>query len=509
MSMADVEREPIVQTRTGKLRGGHERGTVVFRGIRFAQPPVGALRFRAPQPVQPWRGVRDALTFAPVCPQAKSPLTDRKGEPEGDDCLALNVWTPALGGKRRPVMLWYHGGGFTNGSGSQPYYNGVTLAQHDVVVVTMNYRLGLLGFMDAEDFGPEYAGSGNCAVLDAVAALQWVHDNIAAFGGDPKNVTIFGSSAGGVMVTQLLATPRAYPLFNRGIIQSGAFKLGRSQEVAKRSTRRFCKSAGIVYGDKVALQALSTQAILDIANKGFAFTGPHTADQDPQDAGPVSFGPTTGDSVIPVSPDQVIAAKTGFKGDLMIGSCGDEFTMFVSPMTLGKAALDTSKMAPINGQAAMLKMSVDDLYAAYRKFHPGMSDFDLRVRINSDAIVLMGQDLAEEYRNVNPRTYRYLFDWQSPVMGGALGATHGMELSFEWGTFDTMRNFVGDSPPQALADRIQKAFVDFARTGKPGWKPWSGPGGELMRFDTVSTVGPDPFAEKAKFWKAAFPRVAT
>ena len=506
MSEPDAKGAVIVATHAGQLRGEHERGTVVFRGIRFAQPPVGPLRFRAPAPVKPWKGIRDALAFAPVCPQARSPLGG-KGEPEGDDCLAVNVWTPALDAKRRPVMLWFHGGAFTNGSGSQPYYNGVALANHDAVIVTMNYRLGLLGFMDVEDFSPDYAGSGNCAVLDAVAALEWIHDNIAAFGGDPGNVTIFGESAGGIMVTQLLATPRAYALYKRGIIQSGAFKLGRSQEVAKRSTRRFCKEVGITYGDRAALAGLSTEAIMAVANKGFAFMGPQPAGQDPKDAGPIAFGPTTGDSVIPVSPAEVFAAKSGFKGEVLIGSCGDEFTMFVSPMVLGQASADKSKLAPINAQAAMLKMSVDDLYAGYRKFHPGMADFDLRVRINSDAIVLMGQELADEYRKVNPKTYRYLFDWKSPAMGGALGAMHGVEISFEWGTFDTMRMFVADNPPQALADAFQKAVVSFARTGNPGWKPWSGPGGEIMRFDTVSTVGPDPFAEKAKFWKRAFPNM--
>ena len=156
----------------------------------------------------------------------------------------------------------------------------------------------------------------------------------------------------------------------------------------------------------------------------------------------------------------------------------------------------------------MLKMSVNDLYAAYRKFHPVMSDFDLRVRINSDAIVLMGQELADEYRKVNPNTFRYLFDWKSPVLGGTLGATHGVELPFEWGTFETMRTFVGDHPPQELADAFQRAVISFARTGNPGWKPWVSPGGELMRFDTISSAGPDPFAEKARFWKAAFSDLA-
>ena len=218
---------PTVETTSGKLIGATHRGTHVFRGIPFAAPPVGALRFRPPQPVAPWSGVREALTFGPMAPQLPSALEALAGNTplgQSEDCLTLNVWTPACDGAKRPVMVWIHGGGFTTGTAASPWYSGTNLAlQGDVVVVTANYRLGALGFMHLADVGGEaWGSSANCGILDQVAALRWVRDNVAGFGGDPDNVTVFGESAGGCSVVTLLATPAAKGLFHKAIAESAS-----------------------------------------------------------------------------------------------------------------------------------------------------------------------------------------------------------------------------------------------------------------------------------------------
>src|SRR3954469_2574421 len=249
----------VIETVNGTLQGKVREGVHVFRGIPYASPPVGPLRFKAPQPATACSGVRDATAFGPVACQLASPLEGMLAQQQqemSEDCLTLNVWTPGADNGRRPVMVWIHGGAFVTGSGSTPWYRGDSFARtHDVVLVTINYRLGALGFAHlAEALGDDYAGSGNNGILDQVAALGWVRDNIALFGGDPANVTIFGESAGGMSVGTLLGTPAAGGLFQRAIPQSGARHHTLTPDAAGRVARRVLELLEVAPGDWDALQ---------------------------------------------------------------------------------------------------------------------------------------------------------------------------------------------------------------------------------------------------------------
>jgi len=239
----------VVETASGKLAGARKNGISRFKGIPFAKPPAGHLRWRAPQPLEPWAGVRDATRFGFVCPQAPTQLETLMGLTVGEpseDCLYLNVWTPACDGAKRPVMVWFHGGAFVIGAGSQGVYNGKHLAAHDVVVVTANYRLGAFGFLNLRDATDGRApGTGSEGLADQIMALQWVHDNIAAFGGDPDNVTIFGESAGAMSVSALLTAKTARGLFHKAIAQSGAGHIGYSREKSARVARAILDGLGI------------------------------------------------------------------------------------------------------------------------------------------------------------------------------------------------------------------------------------------------------------------------
>jgi len=233
----------IVETRYGKIQGTQKDAVLVWKGIPFAQPPLGQLRFRAPQPLAGWTGVREATQCGAISPQASDGSFGTLPGPMSEDCLTLNIWSPGADDARRPVMVWIHGGSFVTGSGSTPWYNGTSFAtQGDVVVVTINYRLGALGFLYlAEYAGEEYATSGNNGLLDQIAALTWVRENIAAFGGDPENVTIFGESAGAMSIGALLAMPAAHVLFKRAILQSGAAHRVNSNQIAANGTQSFLR----------------------------------------------------------------------------------------------------------------------------------------------------------------------------------------------------------------------------------------------------------------------------
>ncbi len=252
--MVDV----ITTTTLGQVRGATARnGVSTFLGIPYGESPTGERRFKPPVARAPWEGIRDALEFGPICPQATSSAEQSLAEP-GDDCLVLNVWTPSADRSRRPVMVWLHGGGFRGGSSSRPFTDGANLAERgDVVVVSLNHRLNVLGFLELEELcGPEFAGSGVAGMLDIVLALQWVRDNIEVFGGDPSNVTIFGESGGGRKVSMLMGMPGATGLFHRAIIESGAHPRAVPRPLATLLARRTFEALGLEVGDIEGLQAI-------------------------------------------------------------------------------------------------------------------------------------------------------------------------------------------------------------------------------------------------------------
>jgi para-nitrobenzyl esterase len=483
-----------VTTSNGPIRGEAGNGVAVFRGIRFAAPPVGPLRFRAPVRPEPWSDRADCTRFGPIAPQPAAPLSGRTGEgvEQSEDCLFLNVFTPACDSERRPVLLWLHGGGFTIGSGSSDGYNGTRFAiNHDVVIVTINYRLGALGFTQLGELGEEYASSGNAGMLDQVLALEWVRDNIAAFGGNPGNVTIFGESAGGGSVACLMAMPVAQGLFHKGIAESGSHSLVRQLDGAEELTSRLCKEIGGGPSDLLnapveqllAAQQASAQRTLE---------------------GGRSFGPLVDGQVLP-PPLERIAAGSAASVPLIIGSNRDEANLFTlldpSQPELDRAGL-MGRMNPLFGERNTRALEV------YLARWPGASDSALWSAMMTDrGFRVPIANLAEEQSKYAP-VFVYIFAWPTPVMGGRLGACHGLEIPFVFNSVDHESVLVPPMTPamEELSLSMQTAWAAFARTGDPNhdgmpeWPKYETPGRPTMVFDEENSLEMNPYGEELALW---------
>ena len=453
---------PTAVTTSGSVRGKVRDRVNVFRGIPFAAPPVGALRFRPPAQPIPWNGVLDATHAGPVAPQLPSALEKMLGAPpprwDEAQCLTLNVTTPALDGAKRPVMFWIHGGAFVNGAGSSPVYDGTKFAQHgDVVVVTVNYRLGAFGFLHLDEvFGADFAGSGNAGILDQVAALEWVRDNIEAFGGDPDHVTIFGESAGGMSVGTLLGLPRAEGLYHRAIVQSGSSSFALPSGRATTTAREVLALAGVTTVEELesvpAEQILTAQA--ELLKRG--------ADVD------LPFQPVIDGAVVPELPLQTIASGATGNVATMVGTTADEMTLFLA-LELGAGSIDAAalrrQMEKLFGDGAA---AVIDTYRANRADgSPG----DLLTAISTDRVFrIPAIRLAEAQARQARPTFMYLFTWATPVMDGKLKSCHTLELPFVWDGVDAagLGMLTGDGPErQGIADAMHAAWIAFAAHRRP------------------------------------------
>jgi para-nitrobenzyl esterase len=409
--------QPIADTRAGRICGRDADGTAVFKGIPYAVPPVGERRFLPPAPMEAWAGVQDAFAYGHSCPQPPERPQGWAHEPStGEDCLYLNVWTPAIGdGGGRPVMVWFHGGGFTTGSGSWPLYDGSALARRgDVVVVTVNHRLGIFGYLHlASAAGADYATSGNAGMLDLVASLEWVRDNIAAFGGDPGNVMIFGESGGGAKVSTLMAMPAARGLFHRAAVQSGPGLRVRTPAQADRTAADTLKQLGVDARDRAALAALSTEALLAAQDAGGARAR-------------FAFSPVLDGAAVSAHPADALADGTAPDVPVVIGTNRDEASLFMA----GTRAFTDPAALEGDGLARRLAHLGDDAPAvidAYRAEMPGAPPRDLLIAIESDRMMrLPSIDWAE--RKIAGRgkapVWMYLFRWAS----GLLGSAHGFEI---------------------------------------------------------------------------------
>lgn len=490
--------ETIVETTYGKVRGIHQGTVSVWKGIPFARPPVGELRFRAPQPPEAWAGVREATEFGMVAPQAVvregSPLGNRltPGE-ESEDCLYLNVWSPGADGKKRPVLVWMHGGAFTMGSGSTPLYDGTSFAQQgDVVVVTLNYRLGALGFLYLDEvLGEQYSGSGNNGLLDQIAALQWVHDNIAAFGGDPNRVTIFGESAGAMSVGTLLAMPAAQGLFQQAILQSGAASSVRGKEAAARVTREYLDALGLQEHEAGALTRLP---LADLIAAQTSVLGKQRAQ--------LAFGPVIDGTSLPQPPLEVVTSGATRDIPLLIGTNYDEMRLFNAA---NPTPPDERLLRRFFGDEA------DRVIATYRADRPEASPSAIWSAIQTDQVFrIPAIRLAELQAQQGAPVWMYRFDWPSPAFGGRLGACHALELAFVWNNIEraAMRPLLGDEPPQELAQRMHEAWIAFARSGNPGtpmlppWLSYDSEQRATMLFNTQCQIVDDPDAAERRVWES-------
>lgn len=499
----------IANTTYGQLEGIDDDGVVRFKGIPFAKPPVGELRFRAPQPPEKWDGVRPATRSGTVSMQSPSPLDAmfaQEPEPMDEDCLYLNIVTPAVDDARRPVLVWIHGGGFIMGSGSSPMYDGVSFARRgDVVFVSINYRLGELGFLYLGEADEAYRTSGNNGILDQVAALEWVRDNIASFGGDPGNVTIFGESAGGMSVGTLLAVPAAKGLFHRAIAQSGAARNVLPSKVAAEVADDFMSRVQArTVGELVEVPA---EKLLE-ARGQLLIEAMSNVDGVVDGDGPLlglPFQPVVDGAVVPDSVLEVIRDGEGARVPLLVGTTRDEWKLF-GLMDFGD--LDAEKLERRADAVVGDGATFVETYAAS---NPGAGPKEIFGELATDyAFRIPAIRMAEAQGQVEPGVWMYLFDWKSRALGGLLGACHGMELPFVFHNVDQpqMEAFLGAGPaPSELADQVQDAWIAFARTGDPNhpglpeWPAYEPGRRATMEFAEPCRVVDDPMASERKLWE--------
>lgn len=484
--------EPVVTTVHGKVRGQVAGGVGAFLGIPYAAPPFGKNRMRPPARPQRWDGVRDALEYGATVPKPPYPVPFDGLLPEpviaGRDCLNLNVWTPDPGQAGLPVMVWIHGGAFVNGSGAVSQYAGDRFARDGVVCVTINYRLGCEGFLLLDDAIP------NRGLLDQLAALEWVHENIAAFGGDPGNVTVFGESAGAMSVAALLSMPSAAGLFRRAIPQSGAGHHALPAATARLVTAELSRRLGVpptlggfagVPADRlVAAQRQLSAEIAALPDPGrWREIATHL----------MAFEPVVDGQILPARPVDGVAAGQGKDVDLLVGTNRDEHRLFLVPTGVADAADE----ATVQLVAAALGLGPAGL-AVYlaAACTPGDALADV---ITDWFFRVPAIRLAEAHQG---RSYMYEFDWKSPEFGGRMGACHALEIGFVFDTLDApgSRQLYGTQAPAELAAAMHGAWISFARSGQPGWDGYDAATRATMTFGSTSAVVRDPRPEQRAVW---------
>jgi para-nitrobenzyl esterase len=506
--------DPVVDTGSGKIRGAAADGINAFKGIPYGASTAGANRFMPPQKPAPWGGVREALDWAGHAPQAfagrrRPEVSALLGTPDkvpvSEDCLTLNLWTPGLDRAKRPVMVWYHGGGFSYGSANSPRTDATNLARRgDVVVVSVNHRLNIFGFLDLAALGgEEFAHSGNAGVLDLVTSLQWVRENVANFGGDPDNVTIFGQSGGGGKVSALLAMPAAKGLFERAIVMSGA---GIRMAEHKRATKladAVLGEVGLIPKELDKLQALPVERVLaaiEPAQKKLAPVARTLLDR-------YGFGPVVEGHDLPHHPFDPIATDLSDDVPVMVGGTKDENAIFLAPddvvwnRTLGEDELKTRV-------AEVARADTDAVLALYRRMHPRMNPAELLIEITTDARFWVRSVLLAERKAAKggAPVYMYSFNWQTPVFDGKLMAQHALDVPF---VFDTLAatGITGHSPTApAIAAAESATWAAFARTGTPDtkaiphWPAYTAADRATMMIDTEWRVQNDPQPEARLLW---------
>ena len=487
----------IAQTTLGAVKGREKDAALLFAGIPYAAPPIDNLRFRAALPHEPWSDARPALKFGPAAPQiATGGMTDAAPVRSSEDCLTLNISTPAVDAGKRPVLFWIHGGGYRTGQAAIPWYNGTRFALNgDIVVVSINYRLGALGFTDLSRFGKEYETSGINGILDQITALRWVRDNIENFGGDPAQVTIAGESAGGFSVCTLLGSPLAKGLFRAAISQSGGAHHTLPAAASNQVTDRFLaalEANGNAGTDALTLDALSTQDILAAQQSVSAELEKDTVAAYGVAVAP--FYPAEGTYVLPESPLQAIAGGLNSNVPVLTGTNRDETTLW------GYGKVDDAKLT-----AMAQRLGAAPMLSSYRACRPEADASELMIALTTDHMFRIPTiRLAEAREQHGAKTWMYFFCWASRAFGGRLGATHALEIPFAFNNLDKagVDVFLGEGPsPQSVADAMHAAWIEFIRSGDPGWQRYDSEDRATMCFDEPSTLQNDPYGAEREAWQ--------
>jgi para-nitrobenzyl esterase len=502
---------PVVATTSGFVRGYLAEGINTFKGIPYGASTAAANRFMGPREAISWSGVREAIVLGPQAPQqameeaiAKAPLAERPAmetfksmfrgvwetDPaQSEDCLVLNVWSPALDAGKRPVMVWLHGGGLTNGSGGAPWYDGTQLARNNgVVCVTVNHRLNALGYLYLGQLGgARYADSGNAGILDLVAALKWVRNNISSFGGDPNNVTIYGQSGGGWKVHALMAMPAAKGLFHKAIVQSAPTLRAATPAEATDLAKSVLANLGLRQYQVDRLQSIPTAALIAAL---------------PADA-IMKYRPVVDGRSLLTQPLEPAAILHSRDVPLLIGTVQQETQeLNQSALTLDEASLRTRVASMIGGDAT----AAQRLIASYRQRHSNASPGDLWTILGTDYRTRLSATVEAEDRlrqNCAP-VYMYIFAWRSTFMDGIFKTPHNTELPFVFDNIHAARGLVGafpDAQTAALARNMSSAWAAFARTGNPNggglpyWAPYRLADRATMLLDRSSELVRDPEKE--------------
>lgn len=491
----------LVETKFGKVQGGTNGSVCFWKGIPYAKAPVGKRRFQKPEPPEPWDKILDATRFGSMVMQPSdtsfSAVLGEADQPMSEDGFYLNIWSPAADGKKRPVLFWIHGGAYQFGSGSSPWYDGTEFAKNgDVVVVTINYRLNVFGFLHLSDmFGEKYESSGNLGILDQVAALRWVKENISAFGGDPEQITIFGESAGAGSVGVLLSLPEAKGLFQRAILQSGSGAiLLRSPQTALNTTERILAQAGIRPGDQDRLLSIPAGELLKaVQSLGLGMV----------------FGPVIDGKVLKKHPIEALNNGAASDIPIIIGVTKDEYNLFTltdpSWTTLGEQELTDRlhrEIGPVPKKAIHYYLtSWDSSEPVWQKLLRAMT-----YRIFTQGML----KTADAQIKQGAKVWMYRFDYETPLFDGQLKACHALEIPFVFHNLHQpgVEVFTGIRPKrEQISRQMHEAWISFARTGDPNgdhlpdsWIPYTKGPHPVMVFDTDSRVEYDLFAREQEAW---------